>query len=242
MSVTYQREDEVRIATPNIFLLAAENRAWLEMATFHLRKALLGELPKGDGHPVLVIPGFGGTHFSTRPLRRALTELGYAACDWEQGRNIGMNARIKNGLAQRLNDLHHRHQKKVSLIGWSLGGVFVREMARAQPQFVRRVFTLGSPINGHPAANNVMGLFRLINRGKPVNLDWEGFQKRRNPPPVPCTAIYSKTDGIIAWQCAIEEPAPNTENVEVSGSHFGFGFNPQVLQVIAQRLARSVEA
>ncbi len=236
MSVRPQREQDVNIRAPSLLLLALENRAWLEMATFRLRKALLGELPRGDGHPVLVIPGFGGTDASTRPLRQALTELGYTACAWDQGRNIGMNAKIKSGLAQRLTDLHHRHQKKVSLVGWSLGGVFVREMARAQPTLVRRVFTLGSPINGHPAANNVMGLFRLMNRGKPVNLDWDGFQKRRNPPPVPCTAIYSKSDGIVAWQCSVEEPAPNTENVEVRGSHFGLGFNPQVLRVLAERL------
>ncbi|MEK6807003.1 MAG: alpha/beta hydrolase [Pseudomonadota bacterium] len=236
MSVKPLREDEVNIAAPSIFLMLAEHRAWLEMATFRFRKALLGELPRGDSHPVLVIPGFGATDTSTRPLRRALTELGYAACTWDQGRNIGMSAKIKNDLGQRLKDLHHRHQKTVSLIGWSLGGVFVREMARAQPQLVRRVFTLGSPINGHPAANNVMGLFRLLNRGKPVNLDWDGFQKRRNPPPVPCVAMHSKSDGIVAWQCSIEEPASNTENVEVSGSHFGLGFNPQVLRVLAERL------
>ncbi len=177
MSVQPLREDEVRIAAPSLLLLLAEHRAWLEMATFRFRKSLLRELPHGDGHPVMVIPGFGATDYSTGALRRALTDLGYTACTWDQGRNIGMNAKIKNGLTQRLKDLHHRHQKKVSLIGWSLGGVFVREMARAQPHLVRRVFTLGSPINGHPAANNVMGLFRLMNRGKPVNLDWDGLSK-----------------------------------------------------------------
>ena len=102
------------------------------------------------------------------------------------------------------------------------------------------MFTLGSPINGHPAANNVMGIFKLMNRGKPVNLDWDGFQKRRNPPPVPCTAVYTKTDGVVAWRCAMEESAPNTENVEVPGSHMGLGANPQVLRVLAERLAKPV--
>lgn len=240
MSVQPQREDEVRIPAPSLILLALENRAWLEFATFRFRAKLLGELPRGDGHPVMIIPGFGTTDRSTIPLRKALNALGYAAIGWEQGRNTGMNGKIKAALAQRVQDLHHRHKTKVSLVGWSLGGVFVREIARALPQHVRRVFTLGSPINGHPAANNVMGIFKLINRGTPVNLDWDGFQKRRNPPPVPCTAIYTKTDGIVAWPCAMEEPAANTENVEVTGSHMGLGANPQVLRVLAERLAQPV--
>ena len=143
---------------------------------------------------------------------------------------------VKSALTQRLQKLSAEHQSPVSLIGWSLGGVFVREMARHQPQLVRRVFTLGSPINGRPDANNMLALFRVANRGKPVNLDWEGFRKRCTPPPVPCVAIYSKSDGIVAWQCSMEDAAPNTECAEVRGSHFGLVVNRQVLRVIAERL------
>jgi pimeloyl-ACP methyl ester carboxylesterase len=186
---------------------------------------------------VLVVPGFGATDLSTLPLRRLLRDLGYAAHGWELGRNTGMNSLIKQTLGRSLDALHERHGQTVSLIGWSLGGVYVREMARHAPQHVRQVITLGSPFNGHPQANNVDGLFRLVNRGRKVNLDWEAFQRRRIPPPVPCTAIHSRSDGVVAWQCSLEEPAAQTENIEVPSSHFGLAVNPLVVSVIADRLA-----
>ena len=225
------------IQAPPLHLLALEARVLAEMPWFVLRSLSIRGMPRGDGHPVMVVPGFGAGDLATLPLRSALRRLGYAAYGWDLGTNFGMRPTVKNALTQRLQKLGSEHQSPVSLIGWSLGGVFVREMARHQPQLVRRVFTLGSPINGRPDANNMLVLFRLANRGKPVNLDWEGFRKRCTAPPVPCTAIYSKTDGIVAWQCAMEDAAPNTECAEVRGSHFGLVVNRQVLQVIAERLA-----
>ncbi len=231
-------EHEVNIAPPSKWLMLAEGRAWAEYAAFFVSMPWLRRLPKGDGQPVVVIPGFGGSDLSTLPLRRLLGRLGYAAHGWELGRNIGMNTRIKHALARSVESLHDRHGQTVSLIGWSLGGVYAREMARYAPEHVRQVITLGSPINGHPSANNVAVLFHMANRGRQVNLDWESFQKRRVPPPVPCTAIYSKSDGIVAWQCSREEPAPHTESVGVLSSHFGLAVNPLVLTIIADRLAQ----
>lgn len=229
--------DSPDIQAPALHLLALEARVFAEIPWFLLRSLSIRGLPRGDGHPVMVVPGFGAGDLATLPLRRALQRLGYAVHGWDLGTNLGMRPAVKNALTQRLQKLSSEHQSPVSLIGWSLGGVFVREMARHQPQLVRRVFTLGSPINGRPDANNMLALFRLANRGKPVNLDWEGFRKRRTPPPVPCTAIYSKSDGIVAWQCSLEDAASNTECAEVRGSHFGLVVNGQVLRVIAERLA-----
>jgi len=229
--------DRPEIQAPPLHLLALEARVFAEIPWFLLRSLSIRGLPHGDGHPVMVVPGFGAGDLATLPLRRALQRLGYAVHGWDLGTNLGMRPALKNALTQRLQKLSSEHQSPVSLIGWSLGGVFVREMARYQPQLVRRVFTLGSPINGRPDANNMLVLFRLANRGKPVNLDWEGFRKRRTPPPVPCTAIYSKSDGIVAWQCSLEDAASNTECAEVRGSHFGLVVNGQVLRVIAERLA-----
>jgi pimeloyl-ACP methyl ester carboxylesterase len=232
------REDEVRIAPPPLWLLLAEGRAWAEFAAFLLARPLLARLPRGDGHPVLVVPGFGAGDLSTLPMRRLLRRLGYAAHGWELGRNVGMRGAIKHALGRSLEALHERHGQAVSLIGWSLGGVYVREMARHAPQHVRQVITLGSPINGHPQANRVDALFRLVNRGKPVNLDWDAFQRRRVPPPVPCTAIHSRSDGVVAWQCSREEPSGHTETIGVPSSHFGLAVNPLVITVIADRLAQ----
>ena len=233
-----QSENRPDIQAPSARMLALELRVFAEIPLFLLRSFNIAELPRGDGHAVLVVPGFGANDLATLPLRRALTRLGYAARGWGLGTNFGMRPTVKNALNQRLQKLAAETQRPVSLIGWSLGGVFVREMARHQPQLVRQVFTLGAPINGRPDANNMLALFRLANRGKPVNLDWEGFNKRRTPPPVPCTAIYSRSDGIVAWKCCLEDPASNTECAEVRGSHFGMVVNRQVLQVIAERLAR----
>lgn len=239
MAVQAQREEDVSIAAPSKLLLMLEGRAFAEFSTMMLTLPWLRKLPRGDGHPVMLIPGFGTTDGSMQPMRRLLQMLGYKVYGWNQGRNLGMRKGMSIKLGAHLQDIYLRHDdQKVTLIGWSLGGVFAREMARAQPDFVRRVITLGSPINGHPSANNVEGLFRFANRKNPPKLDWAGFQRRRTPPPVPCTAIYSKTDGIVAWQCSMEEPASNTENVEVFSSHFGLGVNPQVLKAVAERLAK----
>jgi pimeloyl-ACP methyl ester carboxylesterase len=221
MPVRMLREDEVAIAPPSLLLLMLEGRAFGEYASLLLSRPFMGSLPRGDGHPVLVIPGFGGSDAGTRPLRKVLRRLGYDVHGWGQGRNLGMRTQIRERLRLRLHEVNESHQRKVSLIGWSLGGVFVREIARHAPERVRRVITLGSPINGHPQSNNVDALYRWFN-GKTQKVDWEGFQRRREPPSVPCTAIYSKTDGVVAWRCCLEEEAPNTENVEVQASHLSF--------------------
>lgn len=219
-------------------LLFCEARFAVERAYFSLRaRTLLRDLPRGAAQAVLIAPGLYMGPRSIEPLRAALCALGYHAVDWGAGRNLGMSGALKNELAQRLRGLHATHGP-VTLIGWSLGGVFVREMARHQPQLVRRVITLGSPINGHPDANNMVLVFKLAARGKAVKTDLEGFARRIAPPPLPCTAIHTRSDGIVAWQASLEDPAPNTENLEVDGSHFGLPSNLQVLRLIAERLAQ----
>ncbi|MDD3763817.1 MAG: alpha/beta hydrolase [Nevskiales bacterium] len=231
--------DPAAARAPDLRLLALETRVWAELGLLplHVRR-LTRELPRGDGHAVMVVPGFGAGDTATLPLRRVLKRLGYAAYGWNQGINLGLRGPMKQALAGRLRTLAERHGGPVSLIGWSLGGVFAREMARHQPQVVRRVITLGSPINGHPNANNMNALFRLMNPKQAAAPDLEGFRRRIVAPPVPCTAVYTRTDGIVAWHCCLEDDADNTENVEVRGSHLGLPYNPEVLRVIAQRLAR----
>ncbi|MES0872938.1 esterase/lipase family protein [Sinimarinibacterium thermocellulolyticum] len=226
------------VRAPSARLLLLEARAAYEFALAPLRlRGLHRRLPAGDGHALIVVPGFGAGDAATAPLRRVLRALNYAAYGWGLGVNLGMRPTIKDSLNARLAELHERHGP-VSLIGWSLGGVFVRELARHHPQRVRRVFTLGSPINLRPDANNMMAMFRLVNAGRPVNLDLDGFLRRITPPPVPCTAIYTREDGIVAWPCCLEPETDHTENVEVRGSHMGLPCNPQVIRAIAERLAR----
>lgn len=226
------------IKAPPLHLLAAELRVVPELAAYWLSKPWQRRLPKGDNHPVLVIPGFGANDISTAPLRSCLKRLGYAVYGWDQGTNLGMKTKVREGLTARLQEIHGTYEEKISLIGWSLGGVFAREFARHMPGMVRQVITLGSPINHSPDATNVDGLFRRFNpHFKP---DLEGFMKRTVAPPVPCTAIYSKSDGVVHWRTSMENEAPNTRNIEVFTSHFGMTSNPLVLKAIAETLARPV--
>ena len=228
-------QDDTR--APSLGLLLREARVSWELARFFAGSRRLDHLPRGDGHPVLLIPGFGADEVLMRPLRNALRKIGYAAEDWGQGRNLGMRPAIKQALAQKLESMSKRAGREVTLIGWSLGGVFARELARARPEFVRRVFSLGSPINARPDANNMMPLFRLANGGRAPKLDRESFDRRKIAPPVPCAAIYSRSDGIVAWQACLEEIAANTQNIEVSGSHLGLVVNREVLVAVAQLMA-----
>ncbi len=239
MSVVMQRRDQVHIAPPSRLLLMLEGRAVAEYGALVLSRPFLRRLSQGDGHAVLVLPGFGANDLSTRPMRQLLRKIGYRAYGWRQGRNLGMRDVVWTRLRRRLQSIVERNDgRRVSLIGWSLGGIYARELAREWPELVRQVITMGSPINGRPDANNAVTLFRWINRHDGSGTDWAEFQRRREPPPVPCTAIYSRGDGIVAWRCAIEEVARNTENIEVRASHLGLGFNPQVMRVLAARLTR----
>ena len=211
-------------SAPSLGLLLGESRAMLAYGRYLLRGLGHRQLPAGRGQPVLVLPGFGASDVSTRPLRRGLSRLGYSVYGWAQGTNLGMNSKRKAMLVSQLQAIQTRHGQPVALIGWSLGGVFARELARAYPERVSQVFTLGSPINPR--------------RPPP---DREAFEARIPAPPVPCTAIFTKQDGIVSWQCSQEEEGPLTDNVEVQGTHVGLPWNPQVLAAIAERLARSAE-
>lgn len=219
---------------PSRWLLASELSAAVEWSTAPWRLSTRG-LPRGDGHPVMVLPGFGAGDRATWLLRRALRQLGYACEGWGQGRNLGMRRPIGAALDARIGYLAEQNGP-VSLIGWSLGGVFARELARARPDAVRRVITLGSPIAHHPSANNMERLFRLANPTAEHRIDWDGFLRREQAPPVPCTAIRSQRDGIVAWRCCQEREGADTENIAVRGSHMAMVANPQVLAAIARRL------
>lgn len=197
--------------------------------------------PRGDGHSVLVLPGFMTGDGSTVVLRRFLKHLGYDACTWDLGRNVGPRAVGREGekLVEKLREIHDRTGRKVSLVGWSLGGVMARLVSRAAPDAVRQVITLGSPFAGSPRATNVWRLYEMMT-GQRVDDPHTREQRRESasPPPVPSTAIYSKNDGVVAWANCREAECATTDNIEVHGSHFGLGVNPAVLYAVADRLAQ----
>ena len=223
-------------APPSRELLLLELRAIAELGAFFSMLPLLRLAPAGDGHPVLVLPGLAASDVSTRPLRAFLADRGYRAHGWQLGRNLGPRPGVEDDTQARLAALHARYERKVSVIGWSLGGVFARELARRAPDQVRSVITLGSPFAGEPRASNAWQLYELAS-GRRAD-DWPGRERMKAPPPVPATAVFSRSDGIVAWQGCLEREGPCTENIEVEGSHSGLGHNPVVLYAIADRLAQ----
>ncbi len=223
------------IGPPPPWKVALEVRAFFETGAALVGSPLLKRLPQGDGHSVLVIPGIGQDDGSTILLRRALRQLGYDARGWGQGRNGG-TGHLSPGLRVRLRQIADESGQPLSLIGWSWGGIFARELAKEFPESARCVVTLGSPFTGNPTANSLTWLYRLMN-GRPAAVRRRWFELRE-PPPVPNTSIYSRTDGVVAWRCSLNEPGAQNENVGIISSHLGMGQNPFALQVIADRLSQ----
>jgi len=225
------------ISRPRAGLLLLEGRALLELAALVPAYPVLRRAPRGDGHPVLVLPGFMASDFSTRSLRAFLRDRGYQAHGWKLGRNLGPRPEIVVGLAERFRELRERHGRPLSLIGWSLGGIYARELARRAPDAVRQVITLGSPFRDVEATNVPRFLRALAERRRMP--EEEAFRQLLGEPlPVPTTAIYSRSDAIASWQSCREEEGPLRENIRVESSHLGMGHNPVVLLTIADRLAQ----
>lgn len=231
------RKGKPQVISPSKWLLALETRAVLELVSVPLAlPCLLRQVPRGDGHAVLVIPGFLASDLSTAPLRRFLRNRGYNACGWGQGRNCGPRVGVMERLLQQLDELHANTGGKVSLIGWSLGGIFAREVARIRPDLVRQVITLGSPLYGAPeTSTNVWKLYQRVN-GPGSDESMRGDEA----PPVPTTSIFSRGDGIVGWAGSVERSGTNIDNVEVNGaSHLGLGVNPFVWFALGDRLAQT---
>ena len=202
----------------------------------------LRRAPRGDGHHVVVFPGLMASDNSTRVLRWYLRDLGYQSHGWELGVNIGPTDRILDGIVQRVRSLYAIDNAPVSLVGWSLGGVFAREIARILPSCVRCVITLGSPFAmTHREQSNARAAYNMVSTFHSSRVD--AIRRPENERPritVPTTAIYSKQDGIVPWRACVDEPGARAENIRVVGSHTGLGHNPQVLLIIADRLAQPV--
>jgi pimeloyl-ACP methyl ester carboxylesterase len=231
-------DDDAR--APSALLMLLEARAPWEAAALVAATPWLDRLPSGDGHPVLVLPGLAASDFSTVPLRSFLRRQGYWTHAWQQGFNFGPRNGVLNACRNRLRALADRHGRKVSLLGWSLGGVYARELAKELPELTRCVITLGSPFTGHPRATNAWRVYQWLS-GQSVQDNPALRAQLRKAPSVPTTSILSRTDGVVAWQCSVNEPQPHTENIEIAASHVGMGMNPLALYAVADRLRQDPE-
>jgi len=222
---------------PSSVLLGFESLGVFERGVFSITGHQFVPKCANKETAVLVLPGFTASDRSTRPLRRVLRSKGYSVHGWGLGANVGPHPHVVDGLERRLAELYGRYEAPVSVVGWSLGGIYARELARTYSHQVRLVITLGSPYR-----------FRTGDRGHTSELydafapAHEPFPGRRIPeedrPPlaVPATSIYSRLDGIVRWEACIEPAGSTSENVEVIGTHTGLGFNVAALYAIADRL------
>jgi pimeloyl-ACP methyl ester carboxylesterase len=224
---------------PSAWLMALELRAFWEFGALLPAWPLLARAPRGDGHAVMVFPGLSANDTTTVPLRQYLQSLGYSPWGWAQGFNFGPRAGVLDEAKSKLISTFESTGRKVSLIGWSLGGVYARELAKELPDMVRSVITLGTPFAGSHKATNAWRVYQLTS-GRDIERESENYDLP-TAPPVPTSSIYSRTDGVVAWQASIQTPSlanPLTENIEVLASHIGLGLNPSAWWAVADRLAQ----
>ena len=238
MTTTLHRGD----AAPGYLLYLTEPvRAAFDYTLLTYAMPLLAALPRGDEHPILVLPRLHGGDASTRTLRTVLKQLGYRTYGWQLGSNVGPTSKVVHGMRARLDYLTDRYQRPVTLIGWSLGGIYARKLARRMPQAVRQVITLASPIrlvrHEQSRANSLFHRY-AHEHIEPLDLPLE---RGEGPLPVPSTSIYTPLDGVVAWRTCLDEPSPRTENIAVLASHLGIANHPAALWVMADRLAQPAD-
>ena len=224
---------------PSRTLMFLEGRAIQELGAFVGALPLLSLAPRGDGHPVLVLPGLMASDVSTRPLRSFLGSKGYQVSGWQQGRNLGLREGVQDEMVFLLKKMNDTTGRKVSLVGWSLGGLYARQLAKTMPERVRSVITLGSPFAGSPRSTNAWRVYEMAS-GRRADEEDERFGGSLSvAPPVPTTAIFSRTDGICAWQGCVEKTSVQSESIEVESSHCGMGHHPAAVYAVAERLAQA---
>jgi pimeloyl-ACP methyl ester carboxylesterase len=214
--------------------LVGEGRAVLRARLRPIRPRV-GPVPRGDGHPVIVLPAFFCSDAMTQSFRDWLSALGYTVEGWGSGVNLGPTTAAVAGVGRLLRHSTEIAGRPATLVGVSLGGVLARALANAHPERVRRVITVCSPFR-LPTASPLEPIYRALaplHSGEHLLLP-----QLTAPPPVPTVAIYTPRDGVVAWRSCIDEPGANRENVAIDGAHTTMLANPRALRVIAERLAR----
>lgn len=226
------------IQAPSSSHVMREARGLIELPRLLLGFPSLARQPRGNGEPIMLLPGYGAGDGSTTILKGYLRLLRYRARGWGLGRNRGSVGDSLPRLLRRLGNLSRRSKQKVTIVGWSFGGYLARELARERPDLVRLVITLGTPVVGGPKYTVVAESYRK--RGIDVDAIAAEVEERNRfaSLDVPVVAIYSRSDAVVAWRACIDHLSPNIEHVEVQSSHLGFGFSPDVYRIIAQRLAQ----
>jgi len=215
-------------------------RVWKEVRISNIYLKLHENSFEGDGHPVLVIPGFMASDLSTNRLRQFIKKIGYTPYSWDLGRNYG-SVKLADILLAKIEKLADEKGEKISLIGWSLGGIYARQLAKRKPELIRQVITLAAPFANIEERNNATWLYELFNdRNKLSPEEEEWLEDMSSPTPVPATSLYSKQDGVLSWKACMELQEDELhQNIEVGGTHLGMGYNTKVWEIIENRLQYS---
>ncbi len=234
-------ESSAQFAAPSWALMGLEPvRAAFEYAG--MRTMDRSRLPTGDGHTVVLFPGLASDERAIGPLKEFCEGLGYAAQDWGRGFNTGPQGDPEEWLDELTRHIQTKIKSSrgtVSLVGWSLGGIYAREVAKRIPWRVRQVISIGTPFAGSSQHTRVGLVYRILNGSAPA-VDDSLSRRLRTAPPVPTTSIYSRSDGVVAWQACIQRGRRGqTENIEVAGSHCGLGWNAKVFAALADRLSQA---
>ncbi|NCP13092.1 MAG: alpha/beta fold hydrolase [Sphingomonadales bacterium] len=224
--------EEHQAGKPRLLRLLGEAE-WL-LEPFRRSKRELTITPTANPQVAMILPGFGANPVRMRYLARQLETAGHVTKRWGLGRNWGPDPVRFDQLEARLVELSERHGRQVILIGWSLGGLYAREMAKRQPQAVAKVITMGSPFSGSPRANNVWRAYQFITGhavdAPPVAADLAV------KPPVETVALWSANDGVIAPRCAAGRPVERDRAIAMRCTHMGFTYDPQVIATLLHEL------
>ncbi|NNC49039.1 MAG: alpha/beta hydrolase [Flaviramulus sp.] len=232
-----------KIPQPPLFNMIMETRSLLEWSSIYCLYPFIPKRMISKGRPVLLIPPYLGDDYSTSFVRKYLKSLGFKTYKWDLGFNMVKSHYIPR-LEEKLHDIYQEHNEKVSIVGWSGGGIFAKIIANRHPDQVEQILTIGSPIWGvMDMKTPVYGLLEFF-RGKSLKERNERFLAELEPiPKVPVTCIYTKTDGLVPWKHCIEANTSRKDikNIEVFGSHTGMGANVSVLLVTANMLSANIQ-
>lgn len=207
-----------------------------------VRRSAASTLCEGDGQPVIVFPLQGTGPESTAQLRGLLQELGFRPYDWGHGVDRGPGqmglSRWLRKLEECVIDVFEATQAPVTLLGWGLSGIYARELAKRTDPLVRQVITLGAPFNTAADPQRQCRVVAMLDTG-PDRMPLAVRTRLRQCPPVPCTSIYSKDDGVVRREQCMEKEGAHSENIELSGvRHDALHSHPKALEVITHRLAQ----